>query len=210
LWTITPSYKLGVIGVQMTYNSRITPGGGSACTSDMKGNVMSTGEQTGAMSVAEAIRRKRAVRAYTTDPVPEPVIDAILNAGRRAQSSKNSQPWTFILVRDREQLRRLSTAGTYAAHLATAAFAVVLVGAAGTEFDLGQAAAYMQLAATAAGVGSCITTLHDQAATHTILGVPDELTCRFSIAFGYGAELPTALRVGGRKPFDQVVRRERY
>jgi nitroreductase len=77
---------------------------------------MSTGEQTSAMSVTEAIRRKRAVRAYTPDPVPEAIIDAIVNAGRRAQSSKNSQPWTFILVTDHEQLRRLSMAGAYAAH----------------------------------------------------------------------------------------------
>jgi nitroreductase len=171
---------------------------------------MSSGEQTGAMSVDEAIRRKRAVRRYTTDPVDEQVIHTILNAGRRAQSSKNSQPWTFILVSDREQLRRLSTAGTYAAHIANAAFAVVLVGPAGTEFDLGQAAAYMQLAATALGVGSCITTLHDQAAAHAILGVPDELSCHFSIAFGNPAEPPTALKAVGRKSFDEVVRRERY
>jgi len=171
---------------------------------------MSTREQTGAMSVAEAIRRKRAVRAYTSDPVPEAIIASILNAGRRAQSSKNSQPWTFILVTERERLRQLSSAGTYAAHLANAAFAVVLVSPADTEFDLGQAAAYMQLAATASGVGSCITTLHDQAAAHTILRVPDELTCRFSIAFGYPAEPPTALKAGGRKPFDEVVHRERY
>jgi nitroreductase len=177
---------------------------------DTKGNVMSTGEQTGAMSVAEAIRRKRAVRVYTTDPIPEPVIDAILNAGRRAQSSKNSQPWTFILVTERERLRQLSTAGNHAAHLANAAFAVVLVAAADTEFDLGQAAAYMQLAATASGVGSCVTTLHDQAAAHAILGAPGELTCRWSIAFGYPAEPPTALKTGGRKPLEEVVRRERY
>ena len=82
---------------------------------------MSTGEQTGATSVAEAIRRMRAVRAYTTESVPEPIIDAILNAGWRAQSSKNSQPWIFILISDRAQLQRLSAAGTYAAHLANAA-----------------------------------------------------------------------------------------
>jgi nitroreductase len=81
---------------------------------------MNTGEQIGEMSVAEAIRRKRAVRVYRPDVVPEASIEAILNAGRRAQSSTNSQPWTFILVTDREQLR-LSTAGTYAAHLANAA-----------------------------------------------------------------------------------------
>ena len=171
---------------------------------------MTAGDQIGAMSVAEAIRRKRAVRAYTTDSVPEPVIDAILNAGRRAQSSKNSQPWTFILVTERERLRRLSTAGTYAGHLAGAAFAVVLVSSTGTEFDLGQASAYMQLAATSAGVGSCITTLHDQAAAQAILGVPSELSCRWSIAFGYPAEPPTALKAGGRRPLDEVVRRERY
>jgi nitroreductase len=171
---------------------------------------MSTGEQTNAMSVAEAIRRKRAVRAYTPDAVPEAVMDAILNAGRCAQSSKNTQPWTFILVTEREQLRRLSTAGKFAAHLPAAAFVVVLVAPAGTEFDLGQAAAYMQLAATAHGVGSCITTLHDEAAARAILGVPDELTCRWSIAFGYPAEPQAPLKAGGRKPLDEVVRRERY
>lgn len=171
---------------------------------------MSTEDQIGTISVAEAIQRKRAVRVYTADPIPEPVVDAILNAGRRAQSSKNSQPWTFILVRDRERLRQLSTAGNYAAHIANAAFAVVLVSAAGTEFDLGQAAAYMQLSATSAGVGSCITTLQNEAAVQAILGVPSELTCRWSIAFGYPAEPPAAPKPGGRKPLDQVVRRERY
>jgi len=171
---------------------------------------MSTEEQTNGMSLAEAIRGKRAVRTYTTDPVPTLVIDTILNAGRRAQSSKNTQPWTFILVTDREQLRRLSTAGTYAGQLLNAAFAVVLVGPAETDFDLGQTAAYMQLAATAHGVGSCITTLHDQAAAHAILGVPDELTCLWSIAFGYPAEPPKPLKAGGRKPLHEVVRRERY
>lgn len=194
----------------MLYNARIRRDPSDDRVSNMNGANMSNPEQTNTMTVAEAIRRKRAVRRYTTDPVDEQVIDAILNAGRHAQSSKNTQPWTFILVSDREQLRRLSTAGTYAAHLVGAAFAVVLVAPAGSEFDLGQAAAYMQLAATAAGVGSCIATLHDQAAAHTILGLPDELTCRFSIAFGYDAEPPTALKSGGRKPFDEVVRRERY
>ena len=133
---------------------------------------MSSEEQTGAMSVAEAIRRKRAVRAYTPEPVPEEMIDAILNAGRRAQSAKNTQPWTFILVTEREQLARLATAGTYAAHMPSSAFTAVLVAPPGTEFDLGQAAANMQLAATALGVGSCVTTLHNQELAHEILGVP--------------------------------------
>lgn len=171
---------------------------------------MSQEQPAGAMSVSEAIRRKRAVRSYSQEPVPDDLIEAILNAGRRAQSSKNSQPWSFILVTGREQLQRLSTAGTYAAHMPHAAFVVVLVGTAGYEFDLGQAAAYMQLAATERGVGSCVTTLHNSEAAHAILGVPEELSCRWTITFGFPAEAQPPLKAGGRKPLDALVRRERY
>jgi nitroreductase len=171
---------------------------------------MSNEQHMGAMSVAEAIQRKRAVRAYTSEPVPEAVITAILNAGRRAQSSKNTQPWTFVLVTEREQLARLTTAGSYAAHMAGSAFTVVLVAEPGTEFDLGQAAANMQLAATALGVGSCVTTLHDQERAREVLGVPAELDCRWSITFGYPAETERPLKPGGRRPLAEVVRRERY
>src|SRR5688500_2643523 len=115
---------------------------------------MSSAEQRpGGLSVTEAVRAKRAVRAYSAEPVPEELIRAILNAGRRAQSSKNDQPWTFIVVTEREQLQRLSTAGTYASHMPSSAFTVVLVAPAAYEFDLGQAAAYLQLAAVEHGIG---------------------------------------------------------
>src|SRR3954451_8250473 len=123
---------------------------------------MSNAEQPiGGLTVAEAIRAKRAVRAYSAAPVPEDVIRSILSAGRRAQSSKNDQPWTFIVVTEREQLQRLSTAGTYATHMPSSAFTVVLVAPAAYEFDLGQAAAYLQLAAVEHAIGSCVTTLQD-------------------------------------------------
>jgi nitroreductase len=171
---------------------------------------MSNEQQAGTMSVAEAIRRKRAVRNYTPEPVPDEVIKDILNAGRRAQSSKNTQPWTFVLVTEREQLARLVTAGSYAAHMPGSAFTVVLVAEAGTEFDLGQAAANMQLAATAHGVGSCVTTLHDQERASEVLGVPAELNCRWAITFGYPAEAERPLKPGGRRPLVELVRRERY
>lgn len=171
---------------------------------------MSDEQQPGGMSVAEAIRRKRAVRAYRPEPVPEDVIMAILNAGRRAQSSKNTQPWSFILITEREQLARAAAAGSFAAHMASSAFTVVLVGPPGTEFDLGQAAANMQLAATALGVGSCVTTLHNQELAREVLGVPADLSCRWTITFGYSAEPDRPLRPGGRRPLDEVVRRERY
>lgn len=164
----------------------------------------------GTLSVADAIRAKRAVRNYRVEPVSDEIIEAILNAGRRAQSSKNDQPWTFVVVSSREQLQLLSTAGSYAAHMATSAFTIVLVAPPRYEFDLGQAAAYMQLAAIAHGVGSCVTVLHDHAAARRILGVPEDLTCNWTITFGYPAEAPRPLKAGGRRPLAEMVRRERY
>jgi nitroreductase len=172
---------------------------------------MTNAEQpAGKMSVTEAIRAKRAVRAYSAEPVPADVIQAILSAGRRAQSSKNDQPWTFVVVTEREQLQRLSSAGAYTAHMPPSAFTVVLVAPAAYEFDLGQAAAYMQLAAVEQGVGSCVTTLQDSDAARAILGVPADLGCRWTITFGYPAAPPAPLKPGGRKPLDEMVRYERY
>jgi len=169
-----------------------------------------TEQRMGGLSVTEAVRAKRAVRAYSAAPVPEELIRAILNAGRRAQSSRNDQPWTFIVVTEREQLQRLSTAGAYAAHMISSAFTIVLVAPAAYEFDLGQAAAYLQLAAVEHGIGSCVTTLQDSDAAHAILGVPAELSCCWAITFGYPAEAPTPLKAAGRRPLEELVRYERY
>jgi len=104
----------------------------------------------------------------------------------------------------------LSSAGTYAAHMPSAAFTVVLVAPASYAFDLGQAAANMQLAAVEHGVGSCVTTLQDSEAAHSILGVPPELDCRWSITFGYPAQAPAPLKAGGRRTLEDLVRYERY
>src|SRR5579859_1876776 len=124
------------------------------------------------MDVMQAIQTKRAVRLFKSDPVPEAAILTILDAGRRAQSSKNTQPWQFIVVRDKETLKALSMTGDYAGHLAGAAFAVALIGSRPGEwgaFDLGQCAAYLQLAAWELGIGSCMATIYDTAKGKQIL-----------------------------------------
>ncbi len=63
------------------------------------------------MNVAQAIREKSAVRSFLPVPLPEDVVRSILNAGRRAQSAKNSQPWQFIAVRDRATLENSPAPG---------------------------------------------------------------------------------------------------
>jgi nitroreductase len=165
------------------------------------------------MDVLEAIASKRAVRHFTDQPITDEDLRAILDAGRRAQSSKNTQPWTFIAIRDRQTLRRLSECGAYAGHLAGAAVGVALLSAGPTGFDLGQAAAYLQLAAWELGVGTCIATIYEPERAREILGVPE--TYAFDIALSLGYPDPAVARAAappgqGRKSFDDVVRFERW
>jgi nitroreductase len=165
------------------------------------------------MDVLEAIASKRAVRHFTDQPIADAELRAILNAGRRAQSSKNTQPWTFIAIRDRETLRRLSECGAYAGHLAGAAVAVALLSAGPTGFDLGQAAAYLQLASWELGIGSCIASIYEPARARQILGVPEAYAFDIALSLGYpdpAAARPAAPPGQGRKTFDDVVRFERW
>ena len=60
------------------------------------------------MQTWEAIESRRNVRSFSDRPIPAADLDQILEAGRRAPSSQNWQPWDFILVTDRERLRELA------------------------------------------------------------------------------------------------------
>ena len=160
------------------------------------------------MTVSELIRTKRAIRQFTGEPLPEEAIRTILNAGRRAQSSKNTQPWHFIAIRDRTTLRQLAECGAYAGHLAGAPFAVALISPLADGFDLGQAAANMQLAAWELGIGSCIASMGEPEKAKAILGVPQDQHFDVAISFGYplpGHEQSRAPKPNGRKSFDEVV-----
>lgn len=165
------------------------------------------------------IRGLRATRAYTDDPIPDDLVTRILEAGRWTGSSLNSQPWTFVVVADPASKQALAGAGRFSSHVAGAAVVVVLVGEPHRgEFDLGRAAQNMMLAAETVGIGSCPATLHDQESVRQLLGVPDDRFARHAIAFGYpndGVEAAIRTNMKGvtgsaRKPFDEVVRRERF
>jgi len=163
--------------------------------------------------VLETVRTKRAVREFSDQPVPDEIVSTILDAGRRSQSSKNTQPWTFILIRNRETLKKLSECGTYAKHLAGADFAVALIAspdAGAPDFDLGQAAAYIQLAAWGFNVGSCIASMWEPDKAKAILGVPPDHKFDVAISFGYPAKPPAPPKQGGRRSLNETVRKEHW
>jgi nitroreductase len=170
------------------------------------------------MNVSEAIRLKRAIRQFKDVPLPDDVKAAILNAGRRAQSSKNTQPWHFIAITDKTILKALSVCGPWAGHLAGAALGIALVSEDPNQrfqilFDLGQAAAYMQLEAWELGVGSCPATIYEPDKARQVLGFPPDLHIRFALSFGYpleGEKLTASPIKGGRRSFDEVVHWDKW
>jgi nitroreductase len=170
------------------------------------------------MNVSDAIRTKRAVRQFSEQPLPEEAVRSILNAGRRAQSSKNTQPWQFIAIRDRATLKSLSELGTWAGHLVGAALGVAIVHSDPAErfqilFDVGQAAAYMQLAAWEMGIASCLASIYEADKARHLLGFPAELHLRFAISFGYPRdpeELTKPPRMGGRRAASEIIHWEHW
>lgn len=170
------------------------------------------------MEVSEAIQTKRAVREFQDRPLDEAAVHHILNAGRRSQSSKNTQPWNFIAVQNRETLQKLSKLGDWAGHLAGAALGVVLVTPPpehrfSVMFDAGQAAAYMQLAAWGIGIGSCLASIYEPDKARDLLGFPQDQTALIAISFGYPlneSKLTAPPKPGGRRDFDEVVHWEKW
>jgi len=169
------------------------------------------------METWQAINSVRVVRQFAERPLAAEHLDRILNAGRRAGSSKNQQRWAFIVVRDRDRLRELTRVGRYADHLAGATVAIALVTpdakGATLPWDLGRAAQNMMLAAWELGIGSVPATVHHHEVAATLLGLPEGQRCDFLLSFGYPAD-PSKLnapnRAGGRLPLEAVVHEERW
>jgi nitroreductase len=169
----------------------------------------------------EAIRSRRNVRAYTDVPLSGDHLDEILEAGRRAPSSQNWQPWDFVVVTSRPALVSLSRVQGQGGseHVASAAVAVGVVAqvleSPGTErrlyFDLGQAVMSMMLAAAGLKIGSCHAGVSDQHLAREVLGLPGDRFCAYVISFGYPADRElTLIRHPARRPFDEVVHRDHW
>ena len=173
------------------------------------------------MDVWTAIQAKRAIRRFSGRSIEPDELAGILDAGRRAGSSKNLQRWDFIICRERQHLADLAALGPYAGHIAGAAVAIALVtpdpaaadAPLSVMFDLGQAAENMMLAALELGIGSCPATVYQHDRARELLGYPLTHHCEYVLSFGYPAdpaELSRPPRTGGRRPLSEIVHEERW
>jgi nitroreductase len=171
------------------------------------------------METWDAITSRRNVREFADRPIGDEDLDQILEAGRRAPSSRNSQPWDFIVVTDRGQLTELAGVWRGGGHIAHSAATVVIVlpaldgpdHRARAAFDVGQASMQMMIAAADRGIGSGHSAVGDQDRARELLGFPDDRSAYIMIDLGYPADRPLApLRRPNRRAFEEVVHRGRW
>jgi nitroreductase len=165
----------------------------------------------------DALRARRNVRQFTDLSVPEDSLDRILEAGRRAPSAGNGQPWDFVLVTERAQLVELAKVWRGAGHVAGAAAAIVAAEpqddrtSALLQYDLGQASYAMAVAAADLGIGTGHAAATDQQQAKTVLGFPEGRFLAYVLSVGYPADKPLAvIERLNRRPFNEVVHRGRW
>jgi len=163
------------------------------------------------MNVYESVRTKREIRFFQDKAIPDEVLKKILQAGRLSPSSKNAQPWHFIVIKNKETLKELSTTSPTAAHLARTplAIAILMDQAKLPGVDSARAVESMALTAWEEGIGTCWITNFDEERVKTILGIPEEIDLLTVMPFGY----PTEPKPSGgkkRKPLREIAHHERF
>jgi nitroreductase len=157
------------------------------------------------------LKTRRAVRAYTGQPVARDVIEEMVDCGRLAASAINIQPWEFVAVTNRGMLRRIAEATDHGKFIAGAAACIVLF-CRDTKYYLEDGSAATQnmlLAARAQGLGACWVAGDKKPYADTIremLGAPADFKLISLVPIGYPAEQP----VMEKRPLAEVLHWEKY
>ncbi|MGI6333183.1 MAG: nitroreductase family protein [Saccharofermentanales bacterium] len=170
------------------------------------------------MNVLDAIRGRRSIRKYSSRPVEDQKLDAVLEAGRLSPSAGNRQSWKFVVVRDPEIIKRLSEeasggqtfigeAPLILAACGTNPERIMMCGQYSYSVDLSIATAYMILAAYEQGLGTCWLGAFDENKVKEILGIPKEVRVVALTPLGYPAESPAARP---RKSLGEIVCYDRF
>tara|TARA_B100001245_G_C22624390_1_gene307888 strand:+ start:111 stop:617 length:507 start_codon:yes stop_codon:yes gene_type:complete len=163
------------------------------------------------MNVFDNIKDARVVRDYSTTDVSIEKIKNILEAGRLTPSSMNTQPWHFILVKDKNKLQKLADSTPTGQHIAQSNFAIIVLTDLNSNLnwaDCGRAVQNMVLTAWNLGVGHCWICNFDEKVTRKLLDYPENLGLLCLISMGYPKN-PT--KPGKkRKNHDLVISTETY
>jgi nitroreductase len=179
---------------------------------------MSEEDRVAPEALLDLMRSRRSVRRYLPEPVPDEMLQQILEAGRWAPSAGNQQPWAFVVVQDDEMREKVARHATYYlarhARVEEAPLLIVLCGQIGSRMDrrslpgeVGMAGMQMMLQAHALGLGTCWVDGIDRDAIADVLKIPVYLQIAGLLTVGYPAETPP---VTPRKPLFEIVHYEVY
>ena len=167
------------------------------------------------------LRSLRAVRQFRSEPVPQAILNDLLEVARWSGSASNRQPWEFVVVQNRQTLQALSKVEGYASHLANAPLGVILVMAGepgrgeAESYDEGRLSERIMLAAEAHDLGSSIGWFVGSGVPDAkrILGIPQQHLVRTALSLGYPDEEAQRARPKppqARKPLSELVHMEHY
>jgi nitroreductase len=157
------------------------------------------------MDAYKAITGKRDRREFDSKPIPEAETRRILQAGRMAGSSSNSQLQRLIVLNDRSVLEALVPAGRGTAPMLKAPLSVAIVTQGGGGFDIGRVAQNMMVQAWADGIISCPQGVQDQDMARKALGLPSDYSVGMCLAFGYPDESAPKRESRPRVALDEMV-----
>jgi nitroreductase len=166
------------------------------------------------------IRRVSQIRQYKDEPVPEDVVRQLLELARWTGSSANSQPWHFIVVRDRDSLRKIAGLRPNINWAASApvGIAIVLAGAnpVNEAYDEGRVTERLLTGATMLGYGGGVAWFGEaahQEQAKRILAIPETRTARQIVMIGRPKSTADPRPTGpprGRKPLAELVSFDRF
>ena len=179
---------------------------------------MSCADQMSPEALLNLIKSRRSIRHYRPDPVPDVMIEQLLEAGRWAPSANNQQPWAFVVLQDDEIRRQVAQHTTYflsrQARVEKAPLLIVLCGQVKSQIyrrylrgDVGMAGMQIMLQASALGLGTCWIDGLDRAAIAGILQVSDDMEIIAVLTVGFPAEEP---RPTPRKPLFEIAHYDIY
>ena len=166
--------------------------------------------------------RARQFREYTDQPLTEEELDALADVARWSGSSRNQQPWRFIVIRDIPTIRAIAEVGmpqTRSLHTATAAMAIVLPAdparSVSDAYDDGRVAERVLTGASMLGLGAGIAWIRRDVidAVRPLLGLPPDRMVRTILSLGHPSEAarrPKSAPGQARLPRDEVVFKERW
>ena len=145
----------------------------------------------------ELCRHRRSIRKYTAQPVEQEKIDYILRCALMAPSSKRTNPWEFIVVRDEAKLRAMAGCRTYGSQMFDTAMAGIVVALDTSLSDTWMAdgaiaAEHILLAAEEQGLGACWCQVYNREGAEDLIkglcGIPQDRTVLCVISLGYKDE----------------------